>query len=142
MIVLFLILYGIMARTLKIHQGGVNEKYLSKENTQVIKGIFVIIVFFSHVRTYAAYVSVSDQFVISILSYLGQLMVAMFLFCSGYGVYESIKNKGMAYVNQFPKNRIGKTFFDFSLAICLFLILDIVIRQKLTMRTILLSFIG
>ena len=43
MIILFLVLYGIMARTLKIRYEGVNEDYLSKENTQIIKGVFIII---------------------------------------------------------------------------------------------------
>ena len=30
--------------------------------------------------------------------YLGQLMVALFLFYSGYGIYEAIKRKGYEYV--------------------------------------------
>ncbi len=142
MIILFLLLYGIMVRTLCLHKEGIDGNYLSKENTQVIKGIFIIIVFLSHIRAYAAYSTISDQFVISILSYLGQLMVAMFLFCSGYGIYESIKRKGESYICSFPKNRIGKTYFDFSLAIFLFLLLNFLIGKNYSIKTIVLSFIG
>lgn len=141
MIILFLVLFGIMARTMKVSKG-LNCSYLSKKNTQVIKGIFVVIVFMSHVRTYAAYTTISDQFVISILNYLGQLMVTMFLFCSGYGIYESIKKKGEAYISFFPKNRIGKTYLDFSISVLLFMILNVIIRQKYSISTILLSFVG
>lgn len=142
MIILFLLLYGIMIRTLCLHKEGIDSNYLAKENTQVVKGIFIIIVFLSHIRVYAAYSTISDQFVISILSYLGQLMVAMFLFCSGYGIYESIKRKGEDYIRFFPKNRIWKTFFDFALAIFLFLILNLLIGKKFPIKTILLSFTG
>lgn len=141
MIILFLVLFGIMARTMKVSEG-LNCSYLSKKNTQVIKGIFVVIVFMSHVRTYAAYTTISDQFVISILNYLGQLMVTMFLFCSGYGIYESIKKKGEEYISLLPKNRIGKTYLDFSISVLLFMILNVIIRQKYSISTILLSFVG
>ena len=131
-----------MARTLKIHYEGINADYLSKENTQIIKGIFIIIVFMSHIRGYVDCSTASDQFVVSFLKYLGQLMVAMFLFCSGYGIYESIKRKGEIYINQIPKNRIGKTWLDFAMAILLFLVLNLLIKQKYSVATVLFSFIG
>lgn len=142
MIVLFLILYGLMARSMKVCKGGIYEDYLSKENTQSIKGVFIIIVFMSHVRGYAEYSAISDQFVISILDYLGQFMVAMFLFCSGYGVFESFKRKGDQYINSFPKNRIRNTYFDFVIALILWLIFDLVTQTKYSLRTIVLSFTG
>lgn len=142
MIILFLILYGLIIRTMKVCKKGVYVDYLSKENTQSIKGIFIIIVFMSHVRGYAKYSLISDQFVISILDYLGQFMVAMFLFCSGYGVFESIKNKGEEYINSFPQNRIGKAYFDFAIALGLWLIVDVLLQTKYTLKTIVLSFTG
>ena len=39
--------------------------------------------------------------------------MAMFLFYSGYGVYESIKRKGTPYIDNFSKNRLLKTFIEF-----------------------------
>lgn len=142
MIVILIMLFGAMIVSLKIHRQGLDKEYLSKENTQAIKGIFTIIVFLSHVRTYAEYSHVTDLFVIDFLNYLGQLMVAMFLFYSGYGISESIKRKGYMYVQSMPRNRIGKTFFDFALAICIFLLVNPFIGAKYSLVDIILSFTG
>lgn len=119
-----------------------NKDYLSKSNTQVVKGIFVVCVFLSHIRTYVNFTNSTDLLIISFLDFLGQLMVTFFLFMSGYGIYEAIKNKGNDYLNDFPKNRIAKTFFDFALAVTLFLILSIVIGKHYSISRILLSYIG
>lgn len=131
-----------MILTIRIYFNGIDKMYLSKENTQAIKGIFIIIVFLSHIKGYAEFSSPGDMFVKEILAYLGQLMVAYFLFVSGYGVLEAIKKKGREYVLDMPKNRIGKTFFDFSLAIILFLILDLLIGINYSGHTIILAFTG
>lgn len=142
MLIIFCFLCIIMILTLRIHFKGIDRMYLSKDNTQVIKGVFIIIVFLSHIKGYADFFSQGDIFVKKILTYLGQLMVAYFLFTSGYGVLESIKKKGREYVLNMPKNRIGKTFFDFSLAIILFLILDLIIEKSYSGSTIILAFTG
>ena len=41
-----------------------------------------------------------------------------------------------------PANRIGKTFFDFSIAIFLFLIVDVCLRIKYSISDIILAFTG
>ena len=100
-----------MILTIRIHFNGIDKMYLSKENTQAIKGIFIIIVFLSHIKGYAEFSSPGDMFVKEILAYLGQLMVAYFLFVSGYGVLEAIKKKGREYVLNMPKDLlIGKRY--------------------------------
>ena len=142
MIIIFAFLLLLMCVGCRIHLKGLDENYLSMNYTQAIKGIFIIFVFLSHVRTYAEYTLASDLFVIRILDYLGQLMVAMFLFYSGYGVFESVKKKGKTYIDSFVINRIGKTFIDFSFAICLFLIVDVIVEKTYSIPHILLSFTG
>lgn len=142
MLVIIIFLCIVLLLTIQIQYKGINELYLSKENTQVLKGIFIIIVFLSHIKGYAEFDSRGDLIVKIILTYLGQLMVAFFLFASGYGILESVKLKGEKYIRNMPKNRIGKTFFDFSLAILLFLGLDIVIGQRYSGQTIVLAFTG
>ncbi len=142
MLVIIIFLCVILLLTIQIQFKGINKLYLSKENTQVLKGIFIIIVFLSHIKGYAEFDSRGDLIVKIILTYLGQLMVAFFLFASGYGILESVKLKGEKYIQNMPKNRIGKTFFDFSLAILLFLGLDIVIGQRYSGQTIVLAFTG
>lgn len=141
MLCFWVILCLIVIFTVKIHRG-INIDYLSKENSQVLKGIFILIVFLSHIRGYAIFDSYGDSVVIRILSYLGQLMVAYFLFVSGYGVLESVKIKGQSYIRNMPKNRIGKTFFDFSLAIILFFIVDLILGRSYSGQTVALAFIG
>ena len=97
-----------MLLSMKICKSGIDSSYLSKAYTQPIKGFFVIIVFLSHVRTYAVFTSKTDLLTISFLDALGQLMVALFLFYSGYGIYEAIKSKGNSYIDSLLKNRFGK----------------------------------
>ena len=66
--------------------------YLSKDYTTCINGIFIIIVFISHLRGYISIHPYLEYF----CSLLSQLMVAMFLFNSGYGVGISIVKKGFS----------------------------------------------
>ena len=61
--------------------GFTSDHYLSRETTVSVNGLFIIIVFFSHIQSYIAL----PPAVHGVTSGLGQLMVAMFLFYSGYG---------------------------------------------------------
>lgn len=142
MVLIFCLLCIVMVFASKIIFKGINTSYLSKEQSQALKGVFIIIVFLSHIRGYAAFDSYGDSFVKQILSYLGQLMVAYFLFVSGYGVFESIKRKGKPYIQAMPKNRIGKTFFEFSLAIFAFLVMNFLLKRSYSGQTIALAFTG
>ena len=142
MLVVFVFLCVCLILNIKISIGIIDKDYLSKDYTQVVKGVFIIIVFLSHIKGYADFASKGDIFVKNILQYLGQLMVAFFLFVSGYGVFEAIKKKGKEYICFFPKNRIAKTFFDFSLAILLFLFLDLLLGKAYSGKTVLLAFTG
>jgi hypothetical protein len=142
MIAILILLILMILFSLRVCINGLNCDYLSKPNTEPIKGIFVIIIFLSHIRTYADFSHWTDLLVIDVLNYFGQLMVAMFLFYSGYGIYESFKNKGRAYIKGIPQNRFGKTFFDFALAICLFLFTDIIMGIEYPADQIALAFTG
>lgn len=142
MFIIFVIMLLLCFLTIRIHKKGLDEDYLSIPYTSVVKGIFIIFVFLSHARTYAQFQFKGDLLTIQVLDYLGQLMVALFLFYSGYGVFESVKRKGNQYVRDFPKNRILKTFIDFSFAILLFYILGECIGNHYSLQKVLLSLIG
>lgn len=78
---------------------GINNNYLEISRTNSIKGIFILLVFLSHARNYiSAYAEYSQNPLNGIYdifqNHLGQGVVIMFLFYSGYGVMESIKRKG------------------------------------------------
>ena len=97
---------------------------LSKEQTQTIKGIFVITIFLSHFCSYVVFDKWFDIPMREYCNWLGQLMVVPFLFYSGYGIFESVKRRGISYVSSFPKKRILKTLVHFDLAVALFLVYD------------------
>ena len=112
--------------------------YLSKENTTAVNGIFILVVFLSHLREYVTLPQILQGFTSS----LGQLMVAMFLFYSGYGVMESIKKKGIEYVREIPLKRVGKVLFSFDIAVLVFAVLNILLEIPFTLPKFLLSLVG
>ena len=73
---------------------GFFKDYMSLENTGSIKGIFVWIIIFCHKMEYG----IKKKYIfILIIKSLHQNIVAMFLFYSGFGIYESFKKKGINY---------------------------------------------
>lgn len=152
MTVFILIVFILCLARIKIVRpvlSGLNDNYLSPNRTDCIKGIFVLLVFLSHSRNYlfefSAYSSdpINDIYNV-IQDHLGQGIVVMFLFYSGYGVMESIKRKGADYINSFPKKRIAKTLFNFDIAVLLFVVVDMFIGslKNYTVSHVFLSFIG
>ena len=119
-----------------------NTEYMSKDNTNIIKGVFVIFVFFSHCAQYLKLGGVYDNPYLIVRDFLGQMIVAMFLFYSGYGIMESIKSKSFGYVKKIPIRRILKTLINFDIIVLLYLILDIIFKTQYKWSDILLSFVG
>jgi len=107
-----------------------------------LKGIFAVLIFLSHSQQYINIHSsnFSKVFIIQ-NSLLGQLVVTLFFFYSGFGIMESFKNKPN-YFKTFPKKRFLKTLLNFDLAICLFLIMNLILNRHYATKEILLSFIG
>lgn len=119
-----------------------NRQYLSVEHTLSIKGIFILLVFFSHLQGYVTFTDWKDLFCVNIIGSIGQGMVTMFLFYSGYGVMESIRKKGEAYVRAMPVKRILSTWFRFACAVTLFVPVALWHRESLTLSRIAWSMIG
>lgn len=117
-----------------------NSEYASKETTLIIKGIFVILVFFRHFSEYITGHNLSVQSFLIITKIIGQLMVGGFLYYSGYGMMESYKMKGIAYINRIPRHNILKLFLNFGCAVVIFLVFDLIIGRYYPLKTILLSF--
>lgn len=117
------------------------EHALNISQTTCINGIFVIFVFLSH---FCQYVDTSllpyFQPYLFLRSHLGQLIVAPFLFYSGYGIMEQIKKKDNGYVNDIPRKRVVRIWLHFALAVLLFLIVDVLIGDYYSTNQIILSF--
>ena len=116
--------------------------YLSIENTQAIKGIFILMVFYSHFNSYITEIGPYFDLYRTFFNLIGQAMVTLFLFYSGYGVMESIKRKGKGYISKFPKNRIFATLFKFDCAVILYLALAFILGKNITVKNVILSLIG
>lgn len=112
--------------------------FLSKETTTSVNGLFILVVFFSHMQVYIELPAPIH----GVTAALGQLMVAMFLFYSGYGVGCSVQKKGMEYVHRMPRRRILQVLLRFVPAVFLYALLDVVCGIPFTGREFALSLIA
>lgn len=135
LIFILLILWGIQFRK-------INTEYIGREITTSIKGIFAIIILFSHGKGYLPPPIPNSLIYNIIIDSLGQLMVVMFLIYSGYGIVESYKRKSTIYSKSFFKKRVLKTLIHFDLAVLLFLILSLSIGHDFPIRNYMLCFTG
>ena len=125
---------------LNIDIKGVNQfhyDYMDLKNTSSIRGVFVWIIFLKHYYTYS---KKRKYLYIKILRYLAQKIVSLFLFYSGYGIFESIKTKDTNYVKSLPKKAII-LFVKFQIIIFFFFLCNIILGIKITIRRYLLSMI-
>ena len=115
--------------------------YMCMDQTGSIKGIFAVIIFLSHIRQYSGIVFSADTIVIWVLNRIGQLMVTLFFFYSGFGVLRSYEKK-REYSNNFFKNRIFKTWIHFATAVMLYFILSLIIGKKYQLTDYLFAWVG
>lgn len=141
-VILLLIFYSVRLRFYSI-----DSEFLSKKRTDAIKGVFIIVVFVNHIKNYYEQVGANisawyDNLFFLPAKVLGQLMVVMFLFYSGYGVMEGIKNKGQEYVNAIPKKRVLNTLVNFDVAVVVFTVTMLIIGMPFTLNQFVLSLVG
>lgn len=116
--------------------------YISRSQTDSIKGIFAIIILFSHMRGYLPEPGEHDHFFYGALDAIGQLMVVMFILYSGYGVMESLKRDRRKYMSNFLTHRLLKVWIMFAIAVACFFVLDLILGQQYEMRQYLWCWVG
>ena len=114
-----------------------HSDYCAPSPSAALKGVLAIIILCSHL---CCYIPV-DRFAGKALTYLGQSMVAPYLFLSGFGIKESLRNKP-GYSNQFFKNRFLKTLIHFDLAVLLYFITAICLHSDYPIKNFLLCWTG
>lgn len=119
--------------------GSFNSQYLSKYDTNSIKGLFMLLIFSRHFISYVSLKGIYDTAFLSFDSFLGQLIVVVFLFYSGYGIQESIKFKPH-YVKSIPYKRIFSTWLRFAFAILLFCFMNFLLHKTFPLKTTILAF--
>ncbi len=126
----------------KIKFSRFHTDYMGFSATGAIKGIFAVIILFSHMTGYVEIVStLGNNIFAAFLARIGQLMVTMFFFYSGYGIMESYQKKPN-YEKGFLKNRAVKTLVHFDIAVLLYLLLNIVIGRYYEWQSYVFCWIG
>lgn len=139
-IVYLVFLFGICFWGIKIK---VNENYCDKKATNAIKGICIGLVFLSHSNGYLQFGSTIFDKIYNIpFRYIGQLMVVMFMFYSGYGIAVQYQKKGKKYLDGFVYKRIVKTEIHFIIGVVCFIILNCFIKSQYSLYNYIFSFIG
>lgn len=126
------------------YDNGIFSDYMSIEKTASIKGIFILIVFLSHASGYLILgTSLPDRaFSLIVGGLIGQSMVAIFMFYSGYGVMLSIDKKGSDYIKSIPAKRFLKVLLHFDIAVLIFYIISIVMHKGYGFTQFLISLTG
>ncbi len=117
------------------------DDYMSRDRTTSIKGIFAVIIVLSHLLQYVSLREAGDVYARSIISNIGQLMVTVFFFYSGYGIVESCK-RNQDYMKCFFRNRFLKTLVHFDLAIILFAVVNLLMGKPNKLSTFLWALTG
>lgn len=112
--------------------------YMDLKNTSSIKGIFVWLIIFHHKKEYG----MKKNYIFDkITAYFGQKLVSMFLFYSGFGIYFSVKKKGINYVKTLPQKAII-IFIKSQIIILMFLITNIfLLKHKISFKLYLFAII-
>lgn len=119
-----------------------HSDYIGRNQTDSIKGIFAIIILFSHMRGYLPPPGENDIVFYSTLVFIDQLMVVMFLLYSGYGVMESLKRNRQKYYDTFLTHRLLKTWLMFAIAVGLYFILALVLGHEYPAKNYIWCWIG
>ena len=144
----YLLLGLLVISRLKFRPKGFYPDYLSLDTTNAVKGVFIALVFIKHATPYilnSGYVfddSVWSKLFLFIDAHVGQWIVAMFLFYSGYGVMQSVRKKGVEYIASIPRKRVLTTLANFDIAVALFALVSLFTSSNYTLKHYLLSFIA
>lgn len=148
---LLVVIFVLCLYRLEYRFKGFNGDYLSKYRTDSIKGIFILLIVLTHSLQYiekSTYLidnqdsSIGVNIYVHSLQAIGQLVVVMFLFYSGYGVGVSFKKKGASYVKSMPRHRILGTLLNYDVAVLVFIIACLVLCIPITPKQCLLSLIA
>lgn len=147
MIFWYLLIFFISLVGIRICRDGYFQDYLGIEQCNAIKGIFILLVFLGHAIVDVKQCGFTaqkwvDSAAFGLFKEMGQLVVAMFLFYSGYGVMKSLMTKGKDYLKAFPKRRLLTTLVNFDIAVCVFIVLRLFLGWKIRLLKVALSFIG
>ena len=147
MYLVYIILFGLILFGVSINKNGINEDYISKVQCNAIKGVCIVLVFIRHINGYLDEMGYDNNYILEKVARLingctMQYLVVPFLFFSGYGIAESLRVKGVSYVNSMPKKRLLATLLNFDVAVVIFLLLNVILGREFTISDGLLSLVA
>lgn len=142
MLIVLLALAALVLFGIRFTPRGIRPDYIGIPSSASIKGIFVIWVFFRHYKGFVSLQGPLDQPFLTLDRWLGQLIVAMFLFYSGYGIYESFQKKGRDYLRTIPKKRFLATLLHFDIAVLLYMLANLALGIHYSWQHNLLALTG
>lgn len=116
-----------------------NRDYISRNATNNIKGIFVILILLSHAKGYIDLGGIYDKPYAQLQAHLNQMVVAMFLFYSGYGIMEQIKKREFSYITSIPKKRFPNLLLNFDISIILFALMWLCLGKPVEIKKVLIA---
>jgi len=144
MIIYVLIVIAMALPKLKITAYGINPNYIAKNSTNAIKGFFILLIFASHFCNPISNMLSAplDAAYWRLRVFLGQMVVAMFLFYSGYGIFMSASEKGHQYINGFVKRRILPILLVYDLSQIIFFAIQTALGKNYSLSDFFLSLIA
>lgn len=143
MIVVFLLLLSLCVFNVKRQPDGIeSQAFISQQTMMPWKGVFICWIFLSHLMGDWNYpLNDLDKAFNVVNNWFGQIVVALFLFLSGYGVMYSLDKKER-YLKTFLGKRVFITWLNFLLVVVIYLIVQSVLGVTYQPIHVLKAFIG
>ncbi len=99
-----------------------NEEFLSLKQTKALQGFCAVCIMLHHCGQRTCMPGMKEEYVRHGLDFfvpIGYFFVAIFLFCSGYGLYKSFKTKP-GYLKKYPENKLLPVLYTLLLSSIIF----------------------
>ena len=101
-----------------------NDEFLSLKQTKAIQGFCAVCIMLHHCGQKTCMPGMKEQYVkhgLDVFVPIGYFFVAIFLFCSGYGLYKSYKTKP-GYLKNYPENKLVSVLYTLLISSFIFAI--------------------
>lgn len=116
--------------------------YLSRERTCCINGVFVWLVFIGHLNSYPIQLIWLEKPINAEITQLAQLIVTTFFLYTGYGIMNSLINKGGNYAKSLLLHRLPHLLLLFASIVLLFWGIETLIGRSYPLSHVLISLTG
>ena len=113
--------------------------YLSKTNSECLKGIFAVCVLLHHLYQHSGVTM--HPLAGAGLQYLGYFSVGVFFFLSGFGLMQSYKRKGKVYIDTFPRKRLLPFYMMILVLIVIYSVYTVAVGEPLRFVEVVQSFL-